>query len=123
MKTLSKYQSLYYYLGFGRTYTTKPDKIENQTEVSSQINLVKESLRMQNVSKIRNTTICATKTTSKLDKIILLQKFQDLFPCLSRYKQTLLLLLLRQVHLLLLLLLTFEKRFILQTVQDFPHCK
>ena len=78
---------------------------------------MKESLRMQKVSKIRITTICATKTTSDFGKITWLQNFHDFFHCLSRYKQTLLLLL-RQVD-LLLLLLTFEKIFILQTVLDF----
>ena len=58
---------------------TKPDEIENQTEVSSQNNLVKESLRMQKVSKIRITITCATKTTSDLGKVTLLQIFHDFF--------------------------------------------
>ena len=79
---------------------------------------MKESLRMQKVSKIRITTICATKTTSDLGIVTLLQNFHDFFHCLSRYKQTLLLLL-RQVHLLLLLLVTFEKLFFLQSVLEF----
>ena len=71
--------NFFHILGFGNTLPTKQDKIENQTEISSQDNCVNESLEIQKANKIRINTICDMKTTSDRGTVTLLQNLHNFF--------------------------------------------